>query len=143
MSQRCHPHSVNHARRLGRVIHRNQRVVIAAVPLGKGGGRNVCGERADMPGTDAQGVLHLQRLDEFSAIEVATATVNQAGALPMRAFIVEITAKVIVRSNTDPEELPADIYSHIAEFIRNDDDILDLEVHAVPLPADLSGSAPH
>ena len=61
----------------------------------------------------------------------------------MRAFIVEITAKVIVRSNTEPEELPADIYSHIAEFIRNDDDILDLEVHAVPLPADLSGSAPH
>ena len=61
----------------------------------------------------------------------------------MRAFIVEITAKVIVRSDTEPEELPADIYSHIAEFLPSDDDILDLEVHAVPLPADLSGSTPH
>jgi hypothetical protein len=61
----------------------------------------------------------------------------------MRAFIVEITAKVLVRSDTDPDELPADIYSQIAEFIRNDDDLLDLEIHACPLPADLSGSTPH
>jgi hypothetical protein len=61
----------------------------------------------------------------------------------MRAFIVEITAKVLVRSETDPDELPADIYSHIAEFIHNDDDLLDLEINAVPLPVDLSGSAPH
>lgn len=61
----------------------------------------------------------------------------------MRAFIVEITAKVVLRSSTDPDELPADIYSQIAEFIRNDDDLLDLEVHAVPLPADLSGQVAH
>lgn len=60
----------------------------------------------------------------------------------MRAFIVEITAKVLVRSDTDPDELPADIYSQIAEFIRNDDDILDIEVNCVPLPPDL-GPAPH
>ena len=61
----------------------------------------------------------------------------------MRAFIVEITAKLIVRSDTDPDELPADIYSHIVEFIHSDNDILDIEVHAVPLPPDLSGSTPH
>jgi hypothetical protein len=61
----------------------------------------------------------------------------------MRAFIVEITAKVLVRSETDPDELPADIYSQIAEFLPSDEDILDLEVYAVPLPLDLSGSAPH
>ena len=61
----------------------------------------------------------------------------------MRAYIVEISAKVLLRSDTDPDELPADIYSQIAEFIRNDDDILDLEVHVVPLPADLDGSTPH
>lgn len=59
----------------------------------------------------------------------------------MRAYIVEITAKVLVRSETDPDELPADIYSQIAEFVHNDDDILDLEIHTVPLPADLCGSA--
>lgn len=63
--------------------------------------------------------------------------------MPMRAFIVEISAKVIVRSDTDPDELPADIYSHIAEFLPSDDDILDLEVYAVTLPPDLSGSTPH
>ena len=68
---------------------------------------------------------------------------NKPGLLPMRAFIVEITAKVVVRSDTDPDELPADIYSHIAEFLPSDDDILDLEVHAVPLPVDLSGSPTH
>jgi hypothetical protein len=61
----------------------------------------------------------------------------------MRAFIVEITAKLVVRSETDPDELPADIYSHIAEFLPSDDDILDIEVQAMPLPVDLSGTAPH
>ena len=61
----------------------------------------------------------------------------------MRAFYLEITAKLIYRSDTDPDDVPADIYSHLAEFIPSDDDIIDLEVHAVPLPLDLSGSAPH
>lgn len=60
----------------------------------------------------------------------------------MRAFYLEITAKLIYRSDTDPDDLPADIYAHLAEFIPSDDDIIDLEVHAVPLPPDL-GSAPH
>lgn len=68
---------------------------------------------------------------------------GQAGALPMRAFLVEISAKLIIRSDTDPDELPADIYSLISEFIHSDDDILDIEVSALPLPADLSGQAPH
>lgn len=61
----------------------------------------------------------------------------------MRAFIVEITAKVVVCSETDPDELPANIYSQIAEFIRNEDDLLDLEINVVPLPANLSGTTPH
>lgn len=60
----------------------------------------------------------------------------------MRAFIVEITAKVIVRSGTEPDELAADIYSHVSEYIHSDDDILDLSIEAMPLPPDLSGS-PH
>jgi hypothetical protein len=61
----------------------------------------------------------------------------------MRAFIVEISAKLFVRSDTDPDDLPADIYSRIAEYIHSDADILDIEVNAVPLPPDLSGSNPH
>jgi hypothetical protein len=61
----------------------------------------------------------------------------------MRAFYLEITAKLIYRSDTDPDDLPADIYAHLAEFIPSDDDIIDLEVNCVPLPPDLSGSTPH
>jgi len=39
--------------------------------------------------------------------------------------------------------LPADIYSQISEFIPSDEDIIDIEVQALPLPADLGGTAPH
>lgn len=61
----------------------------------------------------------------------------------MRSFLVEIAAKLIIRSDTDPDQLPADLYSQIAEFIRNDDDILDLSVEALPLPSDLGGQNTH
>ena len=61
----------------------------------------------------------------------------------MRAFYLEISAKLIIRSDTDPEDLPADIYSKLAEFIPSDEDIIDIEVNCVPLPPDLSGSTPH
>jgi hypothetical protein len=60
----------------------------------------------------------------------------------MRAFFVEISAKLIIRSNTEPDDLPADIYSQLAEFIPSDEDIIDIEVKCVPLPPDL-GPAPH
>jgi len=66
----------------------------------------------------------------------------RSGGQPMRAFYLEITAKLIIRSDTEPDDLPADIYSQLAEFIPNDEDIIDIEVTAVPLPPDL-GSAPH
>jgi hypothetical protein len=61
----------------------------------------------------------------------------------MRAHIAEITAKVIIRSDTDTDQLPADLYSQIAEFIHSEDDLLELGIELFTLPADLSGSAPH
>lgn len=61
----------------------------------------------------------------------------------MQAFLVEINAKLIVRSDTEAQELPADIYAQLVEFIRNDDDIVDLDVSAFVLPGLDSGSAPH
>ena len=67
---------------------------------------------------------------------------GQPGLSPMRAYIVEITAKVLVRSETDPEELPADIYSQIAEFVHNEEDLLELGIELFTLPVDLCGSAP-
>ena len=59
----------------------------------------------------------------------------------MRAYIVEITAKVLVRSDTDASELPADIYSQIAEFVHNEEDLLELGIELFTLPVDLCGSA--
>ena len=67
----------------------------------------------------------------------------QSGGQPMRAFYLEISAKLIIRSDTDPDDLPADIYSKLAEFIPSDEDIIEIDVTAVPLPADLSGSTSH
>ena len=60
--------------------------------------------------------------------------------MPMRAYLVEINAKLIIRSATEPSELPADIYSQLAEFIPSDDDIVDLDVSAVLLPGQDDGT---
>lgn len=62
-------------------------------------------------------------------------------AVIVSAFIVEITARIVLRSDTPAEQLPADIYSHVTEFIRNEEDILDLGVEVFELPADLGGSS--
>jgi hypothetical protein len=53
----------------------------------------------------------------------------------------EITAKVVVRSESDPDDLPADLYARIAEFIEDDDDLLALEIDLFPLPDANSGSS--
>ena len=59
----------------------------------------------------------------------------------MRPYLFEITALVVVRSETDPEELPADLYARITEFIENEDDLLSLEIEMFPLPDANSGSS--
>jgi hypothetical protein len=58
----------------------------------------------------------------------------------MRAYLVEINAKLIVRSNTEPEELTADIYAQLSEFIPSDDDIVDLDVSTFLLPGQDDGT---
>jgi hypothetical protein len=90
-----------------------------------------------------QRILSLRHIPSQSADPVPLATVSQAGATPMRAHIAEITAKVIIRSDTDPDQIPADLYSQIAEFIHSEDDLLDLGIELFTLPDDLGGSAPH
>ena len=122
------------------MIQQHHGVVIAPVALGPILSVDVRVERPDMPRGDADDVSQF-RVSDGGTIHTRYRWPSRAA--PMRAYIVEISAKLIIRSDTDPEQLPADIYSQITEFIRNDDDLLDLEVHAVPLPADLSGSAPH
>jgi len=53
----------------------------------------------------------------------------------------EITAKVVVRSDSDPEELPADMYARITEFIGNEEDLLALDIELFSLPDANSGSS--
>ena len=60
----------------------------------------------------------------------------------MQGYFLEINAKLFIRSKTSADDLPGDIYSHMAEFIRSDEDIIDIEVNAVPIPMDLCGSPP-
>ena len=52
----------------------------------------------------------------------------------MQAHLIEISAKIIYRSDLPTEELPANIYSQLTEFIHNDDDIIDLDVGVFVLP---------
>ena len=59
----------------------------------------------------------------------------------MQAYLVEITAKVVIRSETDPDELCDNLYAQINEFIHNDDDLLNLEVELLPLPPICNGSS--
>jgi len=65
-----------------------------------------------------------------------------SSGLLMRSFLVEITAKLIIRSDTDPDELPANIYSQLAEFVQ-DEEIVDLEVAAFPLPGQKDDGSSH
>ena len=145
--------------RLGRIIHGDHLVVIDPVDLRPVLRGDVGGERPDVPRAEVEDVGHAERLhppqrtlprpaSQFTRCnksdQVAPATVGSAGRLPMRAYLVEINAKLIVRSDTDPQELPADIYSQLAEFIPSDDDIVDLDVSAFLLPGqDDGGQAPH
>lgn len=50
------------------------------------------------------------------------------------AYLIEVAAKVVVSSDLEPEDLMANIYSRIAEFIPSDEDIVDIELNAFPLP---------
>jgi hypothetical protein len=59
----------------------------------------------------------------------------------VRSYIFEIAAKVVVRSDADPDEMPADLYARITEFIENEEDLLALEIEMFPLPDANSGSS--
>ena len=59
----------------------------------------------------------------------------------MQPYLFEIAAKVVIRSDSDQEELPADIYARISEFIGNEEDLLALEIEMFPLPDANSGSS--
>jgi len=59
----------------------------------------------------------------------------------VQPYLFEIAAKVVIRSDSDPEELPADIYARITEFIGCEEYLLALEIEMFPLPDANSGSS--
>ena len=56
-------------------------------------------------------------------------------------FVCEISAKLMVKSESEPEDLPADIYAQLAEFLPSIDHLMDLEVQTFALPEDVYGSS--
>lgn len=64
-----------------------------------------------------------------------------AGGAPMQAYLLEVTAKVVVRSDDESiEDFLANTYSRIAEFVPSDEHIVDIELDAFPLPQEAGGS---
>jgi hypothetical protein len=61
--------------------------------------------------------------------------------LRRNTYLIEIEAKVLVRSSRDPEQLCADICSRISEHVGRDEDILDLGVEAYTLHDGSCGSS--
>jgi len=61
----------------------------------------------------------------------------------MPGYYLEVSAKIFIRSDTPADDISGDVYSQIAEHVRSDEDIIDIEVNCVPVPEDLCGSTPH
>ena len=59
----------------------------------------------------------------------------------MAGYFLEVHCKLFIRSDTEAELIPGDVYSQIAEHIRSDEDIIDVEVNCVPVPTDINGTA--
>lgn len=60
----------------------------------------------------------------------------------MQAYLLEVAAKIVVYADEDDlEEFLANTYARIAEFIRSDEHIVDLELDAFPLPQESGGSS--
>ena len=45
---------------------------------------------------------------------------------------MQVSAKVVIRSDIDSDDLAANIYSQISEFIRDEEDLIDLELELFP-----------
>jgi hypothetical protein len=59
----------------------------------------------------------------------------------MPTYLVEVTGKVIVRTDEEQEDLAANIYARITEFVCDDDHIVDLSVDTFPLPLEPGGGS--
>jgi hypothetical protein len=59
----------------------------------------------------------------------------------MPAYLVEVSGKAIVWTDEEQDELAANIYARITEFVRDDDHLVDLSVDTFPLPLESGGGS--
>lgn len=59
----------------------------------------------------------------------------------MPAYLVEVSGKVIVWTDEEQEDLAANIYARISEFVHNDDHLVDLSVETFHLPLEPGGGS--
>ena len=55
----------------------------------------------------------------------------------MAGYFLEVRAQLFIRSDTPADLIPGDVYSQLAEHVRSDEDIIDIEVNCVPVPDDI------
>lgn len=58
----------------------------------------------------------------------------------MPGYYLEINCKLFIRSDTEADLILGDVYSQIAEHVRSDEDIIDIDVNCVPVPGDIHGA---
>lgn len=59
----------------------------------------------------------------------------------MATYLLEVAAKVVVHSDEESiEDFLANTYARIAEFVPDDEHIIDIELDAFPLPQETGGS---
>jgi len=56
-------------------------------------------------------------------------------------YYLEVQCKLFIRSDTPEDLIPGDVYSQIAEHVRSDEDIIEIEVNCVPVPGDIHEAA--
>jgi hypothetical protein len=59
----------------------------------------------------------------------------------MPAYLVEVSGKAIVWTDEEQDDLAANIYARISEFVRDDDHLVDLCVDTFPLPLEPGGGS--
>lgn len=55
----------------------------------------------------------------------------------MAGYFLEVHCKLFIRSDTPADLIPGDVYSQLAEHVRSDEDIIEIEVNCVPVPGDI------
>jgi hypothetical protein len=59
----------------------------------------------------------------------------------MPAYLVEVSGKAIVWTDEEQDDLAANIYAMVSEFVRDDDHLVDLNIETFHLPLEPGGGS--